>query len=824
MYGGRTWRLPVSFQGGYRQWDWHASDVEADGRILMPAFLLHPDDGHVADSEGMVDITPLAGTGVRMVKHGVLRLLHVHSSGWPVFERMHRLERTEDGRRTWYRFDPATRMSEIYDAWEETFSEPASIKDFHFAKAVFRMGNPPPDRLPPPAVITAAAKTFDHDPVRPGELRHLMVVRHSHGRMLVDAVRAAREGPALGAPASTRLGSITEEEMDARVPFLAGLPNSRFDPEDLEHERFAGPDATSRSRLGRISTGFIVAAFFAYSKAPVLRSPAMLPRYLRSFDRFAAEAVAENPSLDLADGADLERAFEHVAFGELKAISGSRGWRDRMVQDAASVLRHARRTMLAFDPDRSKGVGAQAPAEQPDREAFLERMRVEYASDREEYGSTRTRYADRVKNAYDRVVDAAAHRILQIRTDGAEGRAAIDHLCSEAGRDLPYWDVNPEGPELSETGHPTGRQQTRRYRWWRIDDAWLSLERDRHWRQEPPPDVWRAEREAAGGDRVVVRDPPSAAVVAARPRFHGASFVCEFLEATVSEQPGTPSEPPLLATLAAHHALTDGGHLDVGQSELKQELRRRWRIGHKRAGRSGLMQFDPERTRLARLASRSIRTHRRVLVPHEEAEHALRLAAHGVDAIVQTWCRPSEFMQQVEYGDRWEDPAGTDAYGWMASRKLNRRDPVWLEHFFECDEAHYLESVDLLALTCRRCRLDEPAIVDPPVGLAWKLDPAPFVIAFDGRFVAQAELRDYLAMLLVNVSDARFHDLRAGASNRSRRKGAPTITLGEGLGHRSAGYIELYSSLTPEQMEEEAAGNRTAKIDRIEADNRRRDA
>ncbi|BCA62737.1 hypothetical protein HMP09_1971 [Sphingomonas sp. HMP9] len=821
-YDQYNWRYPISFQGGFRKWDWHASVVEPDGRILMPMMLLRPADGHVADANGLVDITALAGTKVMMVRYGVLRLLHVHWSAWPTFERFHQIETTEEDGRIYYHFDPAMRMSSIYNKWEKELEEPSSMEDFAIAKSFFKFANPPSDRLPPRAVIRAAARTLTHNPTCGADLRQFMVVRTIQTKAIIEAVRAERADIAHGKPSPATHVVVSEEEMKARVPFLAGLANSCFETAEEDAERFVGPDATSRARLSRITVGFVPAAFFTYSKAPVTRHPVMIPRYLRSLSSFTNEAIAENPALNLAVTADIDRAFEHVAFGDLLVIRGSRGWRDRMVQDAASFLRHARKTMLAFDPDGSKGILDQAPAEQSDREEFLRRVKEEYADDRETYGASRTKFANRVKNAYDRVIDAAAHRILQIKVDGTEGRGAIDFLLSDAGCALPYWDTFVEGPELSETGQPTGRQQIRRYRWWRIDDAWASLLNDRHWSMEPAPDVWRASQATAGGALFPLRHPPTEAHRLRRPPFLGSQFACEFLSATNVDQPDSSSTMPLLAMLARHHALVDGGWLDVGQLEMKEDLRRRWRIPRNPSASSGLLQFDSERARLARQASRSERRHPRVFVPHEEAEHALRFAAHGVDATTQTWCRPSEFLQQDQFGDHWEDPAGSDAFGWIASRKLNRRDPVGLVHFLECDENHYLESVALLDLTCRRCRIEEPAIVAPWPELAWKLEPGPYVFAFDGKVVRPRALRLYLNFLLVNVSDARFHDLRAGASNRSRRKGATQSVLGAGLGHRSAGFIELYSSLTPEQLEEDADEVRIAKIDRIEAEKNRR--
>lgn len=821
--GQYDWRYPVSFQGGRRKWNWHASQAEPDGRILMPLKYLHPEDGHVADASGHVDITALQGKQVRMRRIGVLRLLHVHWARWDFLTSFLPLDQVGDGGDAYYLFDPGTRMSEIYDAWEARLSEPKTMSEFAEARAIYRYANPPKKRMPPRAVLIGAARAMTHNPVRAGDLRQFIEVRMPQLPRLLKFIRARREDIA-ASRSQQRFEPVSEEQLTARVPFLAGLANSCFATEEEEAERFAGPDATSRIRLDRITVGFVPAAFFTYAKAPVMRQPAVLPRYLRSFLRFGDEAVAENPAFDIASPADIDRAFEHVAFGKLKVISGSRGWRDRMIHDAASVMRHARRTMMQFDPDGSKGIRAQAPAEQTDREDFLKRVKAEYADDRVEYGASRSEYANRVKNAYDRVIDAAAHRTLQIRSDGDAGRAAIDILCSPDGIDLPYWDVFVPGAELSETGHPTGRQQLRRYRWWRLDDAWLSAQRDRHWSAEPPRETWRATQHEAGGAPVVVRSLPTDAEKAKRPPFLGAEFVCEYLGATLADRPDVASIPPFLATLARHHAFTDPGYLDVGQRQDKEDLRQRWRIRSFGAGNRGLLQFDVERTRLARTVSRSSRSHPRVFIPHEEAEHALRLAAHGVDATVQTWCRQSEFIQQVQYGDRWEDPAGTDAFGWFASRKLKRRDPIGVEHFLECDENHYLESVALLNLSKRRCRLEENEIVDPPGRISWKLEPAPFVFAFDGAVVGFSRLRAFLGVLLVNVIEARFHDLRAGASNRSRRKGTHFEALGEGLGHRSAGFIELYSGLTPEQLEEEVDEIRVEKATRIQLQNERRNA
>ncbi|THD34454.1 MAG: hypothetical protein E7773_14795 [Sphingomonas sp.] len=815
--GQYDWKYPVNFQGGIRDWDWHASDVEPDGRILMPLNLLHPDDGHVADAEGMVDITGLQGTLVRMRRYGVMRLLHLHWARWPMLESVHPMPTSGGGRKVFHHFDPATRMSDIYDAWEGRLEEPTTMAAFAFARDFHRYANPPDERLPPRVVLTAAARAMTHNPVRGGDLRQFMLVRRGQLPRLLAAIRAEREDIA-AAGSAPKFDAVTEAQMAGRASFLAGLANSCLDPE-ADQERFVAPDATSLARLDRITVGFAAAAAFVYSKAPVMRSPAMLPRYLRGFHRFVTEAVAENPAFDIAVVADIDRAFEHVAFGELRAISGSRGWRDRMVQDAASVMRHARRAMTTFDPDGTKGVAPLAPAEQSDRDGFLQRVKDEYAADRAGYGASRTKFANRIKNAYDRVIDAAAHRILQIKHDGEAGRAAIDHLCSAGGQQLAYWDVFVPGPELSETGHPTGRLQVRRYRWWRLKCAWRSLLHDRHWSQEPAPDVWHDRQANAGGDPVKVRNIPTDFP---SPDFHGGEFVCEHLSTTVAEQPGIPSIPPLLATLATHHILADPGYLDVDQRELREKLLRSWRIPRPHTQARGLLQFDSGRARLARLASRSDREHRRTFVPHEEAEHALRLAAHGVDATAQTWCRQSEFLQQVEYADRWEDPAGTGVFGWFASRKLHRRDPIGLEQFLECDEDHYLESVELLGLTTRRCRLAEPEIVPPFKSLAWKLDDGPYVFAFDGAVVTPVLLRGYLNILLANVAEARFHDLRAGASNRSRMKNAPLAAIGEGLGQRSAGFIELYSGLTPEQLEEQADEVRTQKVDRIEADRQRR--
>lgn len=820
------WKLPISFQGGKRDWNWHASEMFVDGSLPMPASILDPSLAPLADANGMVDVAPLGGSGVWMLMRGVKRLLKI-STGWDIFQDAVNLPTRTIGHRTYYQLDPADRMRDIYQRWEAKLRVPANQREFNVAKRFYRFASPPPDVFPPRAVITGAIRQLGTRlPKRSADLSQYMLVRDEQRRTLITAIRAEMSGETPPeSPCRTKSGAPSEDEMVARVHFLGGLPMSCVATDNPK--RYPGPDATSRGRLAKIENGFVPAAFFVYGRSAAMRHPEMMPRYLRAYDRFIREALAENPAFDISSQPDVIRAQEHFAFGELIVTQVTRQRRDFMLREARGVMRHARTIMLAFDPDDAKGIRSQAPAEHSDPESFLRRVAQAYGEDRERYGETRAKFANKVKNAYRGLIATGHRRTAQIRADGEAARAAMDILSQPDMADFPYWDFDASGPELTEAGRATGLLQTRWYRLWRVADACLSLTHDRAWRDEPPTDVWHSERLQAAGARVKLRRAPSAEALEAEPRFHGTGFVVEFLECTRDTVERKPAIAPFYVTIASNMALTGGGLLTPDQQERRAATIKRFSMPAYCDSGPGMMGFEDLRAWIARTAAREDRANRRTFIPLEEMEHAFRFAMHGVDAVDQTWCRRAEFMQQVEWGDAWTLP-DSDAYGWYCSRKLSRKQSVLTVTFMECNEQHYENSVDLLALTKRRCRYDPEEtlpLVPPPSDIAWKLseEGGPFVFSFAGRCLSFKELSYYLGVLYTNVGTFRFHDLRAGRSNEARwAEGASREEVGAGLGDSTAAVVDMYSALTQEQIHEDLTAVQVRKRQRIEDDIRQR--
>lgn len=785
-------------------WNYHVSQLDPAGRIYLPADVLHPDDGHLPDPSGRVDITGLVGTKVRMNRKGIQRLLGSFKAIDFLVEVgvFHVSDHANEPWARYYYMDPGDTLKTCYLRWEEDLPIPVTAHEFRMAKRVRRSCQVEDGHWPPQVVIVGAARVLGpRKSFTRGEVRGLVTLSNSNAKEVVRAIKeeAGKEYIINCYKAGQR--PVTEQELAKRVPYLKGVAGTCFDPHLKEEYR--SPDATTRARLSTIRIMFPSAATFAYTHAPSIRLPMLLPRYMRSVARFEAEALANDPSFDPTLVASLEKARDHVAFGKL-AISYPPHARDQIVRDTLHVLRRAHSRIRDIDPRGSKKLLQLQPAMLPNQAAFWKRLEEEYGSKRAGQRERRKKVSHRISDRYEKVIDGAAFRIAQISLDGDATRATIDYLEEPENAHLAYWDFEVEDETLSTRGLPVGLLHERLYRCWRVPAAELSVELERDPSEEPPPQMWpgaSARRNEAHITARSRRKETDGKGGQGKPlRLHGTQYIIEFLGVTCAEN--DQSAEAWYVTLAKHHSLSATGLLDAGQNTLRETLAKKWQLPNQIATAGGLVGFDQRRGRIARVASQTDRPVKRTFVPIEELEHALRLAGHGLDCVIQTWCRSGEFRQQTEYKEDWDPQPDQTQFGWRCIPKLAPGAPIPDPlPFIGVSNDTREEAMNLAAICVRRCHPGGhiPDVV--PIGtLAWKCRPQPYIFSCGSRMVDAKTLNYALRLLFANIGEFRFHDFRHAGSNRSRNDGKSLTEIRAGLRSRRMANADYYSELSPLQI------------------------
>ncbi len=795
----RTRERPAEIGGDaavdYADAHFNISTTDPDGRILVPASWVHPEDrpeplptspklgidvrDHVA-ALGIVDLAPLAGRRVRLRRKGVLRILGIGMS-WDVLLEHRAIEatvETDDGFR-FYLLDPAATLDSIYREWVATRLRRVEVGDwetFGAFKEMYRTCRQ--QGMPPESVLRTAFKmqrrigSFAVGDMRaymplPGKLAAVVT---ADMQRRAGARRMSREG-------ATDDDPVPVELLASEMPFLKSLPETCF--VSVMADRHDEPDADACKRIWRMGPMSRHAALYAFPAAPRVRVPWTLSEYVRSLHRFERLAMERDPDFDTDEPAQLLIALRFVAFSPQLRGRMAPEARDLVVRQTMDALRQARRYCTRVDRSGDLGILALAPTYlgQQEERALLAELRRAFGKQRAAWRPKRKKRAFRLLDRYERVIDGAAFRAKQIIGAGDAARATVDVMLGPAGADRPFRDMPVECQTLDERGLPTGGMHMQIWRCWRVPGAWASLS-----------------REGMDGRRVGILDQAAASAAKRSAKGVGAPLVFEFLR--VERLSGPEPGEPWCVSLGRGQVFGGAGSLSPKQCRSRFETMVRMRLPGHLGSPEGLMSFERHRADLARNGAAKDR----LFFPLEEFEHAMRLAAHSLDAVVQSWCRLHEALQQTEWKEDWKPDQrdGRRIWRFLAIDKLVIGKPIPLvkaRHLV--DDPHYQESRNLIALTVRRCHEDgQLPIVPPHKRMSVKLPAEPWVFSFGGAALEPQALNCFLHYLLAGIGQYRFHDFRHSASASARSDGLPVAYVKVGLHHRSEKRSDYYSALS----------------------------
>lgn len=185
------------------------------------------------------------------------------------------------------------------------------------------------------------------------------------------------------------------------------------------------------------------------------------------------------------------------------------------------------------------------------------------------------------------------------------------------------------------------------------------------------------------------------------------------------------------------------------------------------------------------------------------------MAGHGLDTVVQTWCRPHEFQQQTAYLEDWRrrpeecnDLDEPNEWGFHAIRKVETNTSRRVEaEFIPCSEALFVSAMNLVALLKRRFFVDGVIPIAESPTARWKIAPAPWIFSGAAGAIDPTQLTYMLRILLAGIADATFHDFRHAGSERANRSGVIMSVIMAGLGHRSERLARYYSRLALEHRD-----------------------
>lgn len=749
----------------------------------MPLQFLHPGDGHVADKNGMVDLTPLCGTRVRILLKGA-RLLW--SCDMPVINTLLALravrvaEGYENERYRYVVVDPGWSLRDVFATWHEAEFAPGTLEGsdeyLRMRKACRIEGSV----LPSARALQGAFEVQRES----GHYGWTSMLAHfpmsSATKPLIRAEMRARLKRVRDESTVLPKGvGLSHEELTMLEPVLRGLRNSCLAERNSQHYR--QPSQRLRKLLWQLDRTRTVGCVHAYGVLGAAQRDETGQTYTSYLVRFERLARRNDPDFEIQDEHKIGRALDHIAFSpKLDGIVG-RNKRHNMCRYVRILIGRTRRFCLS--PLSGPELRAAAPARHPDDEIFYKRLRDTYGDLQTQERLNRKARSDEIARRYDRIVDGAAFRAQQIGRDGAAGRAAIDWMLEDANQSVPFRQFELDDDELDEEGLPTGRKLIKIWRCWRTEAAWRSL-------QVPGASV----RDV--GNTVHYRE----SLVASRVSETPLPFVFELIEVRCVE--GTDPILPWYVKLTDAMVLTSPGHLSLEQRKRRHAVQKSMILPEYSGTPPGFLSFERDRSTLARIANALPRPRR--FLPLEELDLGMMLAAHQLDTVVQTWCRPHEVRQQTAYLEDWKrreedtndlDPDGE--WGWYARRKVDSNGRlVGREEFMVCSESLFVSAMRIVAVLKRRFFGNGLIPTVPAATATWKLAPAPWIASSPNGAVANNALDHLLRILLAGIADATFHDFRHAGAERANRTGVILAVIKAGLGQRSERLARYYSRLT----------------------------
>lgn len=781
--------------------DYNFAMNDPGGRRLMPLQYLHPMDGHVPDENNMVDLSPLCGTLVRMLLKGA-RI--VWSCDMPIVNRFVESGAVqvapgyEEERYKYVLVDPAWSTRDVFKRFELAHFKPGTLEGSAEYLAMRNGCRIPGFEMPSAKALDGAfavqRQTGHYS--RSALLAHFPVVPCNepqiHREMNARLQRLRLEQIVLDDG-----HGVTHEELSMLVPVLVGLRESYFAgrrPQDYRE-----PSERSRKLLWSLEDYRVAGCIFAYAVLGTARRDETTQGYiavLKRFEKLAREVV---PDFNIHNPWHVARALNHVAFS--KQLDGRMGnlARYNICQAVRIIL--GRTSSFCNSKLSSPSLRAEAPAKHAQDHLYVRRLRRRYEKLRPAMRAKRKSRSDEVARRYDRVVDGAAFRAKQIARDGEAGRAALAELLKPKNADRAFRQFEVEDDELDAEGLPTGRKLTKTWKCWRIEVAWASMRRpDASVRENGHSVHYRAQRV-----ETLARAPHP--------------FIFELVD--VQRDDGEDPILPWYVRLGDALFFTGAGNMTIEQRLRRHELCREMKLPDYRGTAESLLNFERDRSTLARIGMGLEKPRR--FFPLEEFDHAMMLAAHGLDTVVQTWCRPHEALQQTAYQQDWERPEEErneldpeDDRGFLVHCKVARLDPNPVEQtFMPCSDTLYVSAMRIVALMKHRWFQDGSVPITAPRIAAWKLGPQPWIFSTPEGHLRYDHLSYFVRVLLAGIADATLHDFRHAGSHRANKVGVILTLIKAGLGQRSERLARYYSRLCLEDRQERSRQN---------AEKRRREA
>lgn len=774
--------------------DYNIAADDRLGRRLIPAQYLHPADGHVADAEGMVDLSPLAGTPVRFMLKGA-RL--IWSCDMPVINTLidtralKVAEGYENERYKYVLVDPAWNLRDVFDRWHDGEFRPGTLEGSDEYLRMRRACRIEGSVMPSPKALKGAFEVQResgnygwtslqaHFPMTPATKSVIRADMRARLKLVRDENVVLPKGAAL-----------SHEELTMLEPVLVGLRTSCLAEKNAHHYR--QPSQRLRKLLWQLDRTRTVGCIHAYGVLGAARRDETVQEYTTLLIRFERLARRNDPDFDIRDSRMVARALNHIAFSP--KLDGVIGKLRRYVICRFVRILIGRTRSFCLSPLSTPEVRAAAPALHADDTTFYSRLRERFADLRPQYRRNRKQRSDEIARRYERIVDGAAFRAKQMGADGAAGRAAIDWMSKPENAGAPFRQFEVEDDELDEEGLPTGRKLTKVWRCWRTEAAWISL---------------RVEGASVRdvGNQVHYRPKIVEARVSERPP----PFVFELIE--VMSADGEPPILPWYVVLTDALALTSPGRLTLDQRKRRHAAQCSMVVPPYGVTPPGFVNFERDRSTLARIAD-ALPSPRR-FIPLEELDLAVMMAAHKLDTVVQTWCRPHEADQQTAYLEDWKrrpedvnelDPE--DEWGWYVRRKADwNRSAAIEEEFLVCSESLFVSGMRIVAVLRRRF-FGGGAIPSVPAATAeWKLQPQPWIASGPNGAIAPCALDHMLRILLAGIADATYHDFRHAGSERANKAGVILTVIKAGLGQRSERLARYYSRLILEDRRARRTAN-----------------
>ncbi|HEY0027396.1 MAG TPA: tyrosine-type recombinase/integrase [Allosphingosinicella sp.] len=765
--------------------------------MRVPLSYVHADDRVSAVTGSEVELDLLKGRTVRMVVKATCAQLGTAKG---TLRKMIALKLVSRGaslrtigrvRRWWIEIDPAITKRDLYDTFVKNMPVPKRHIDFDRYLRVREACSIPAWELPPPVVVKGMVPLLLQ--IGSTAAPEIAAFTPRHPKIEAELVRLANAG-ATRAILSRELpsGARPTDAMILEIaPALRGAPGTVFD-KMYGGEDLARPKDNALCIAWALGPVRPAALLWTHLAAASRRTPPELRAGVRRLAMLDKELATHGARAD--DPVAIGKALHAIAFGgawaHLKPAARASAARMLML-----MIRHLRVYAARNDPEGSRGLAAMVPAQHPDRLAFAARVEATFNELGKIGRELRKARSDRAADRYAAIIDIAALRTEQvIQTQAAATAAArtllqrpssrADKLMAD-GTHAPAALANvDDGEDFVEFGvlttvmTPKGRllpgSQTCWWRAWRERDLWRDLaRRQKKMTRNGSPSLFLRMKE-------IEADPDA---------YSG--IVYEWRRCVPEE--GAAAIEPWFVSISNLGVLNPPASLTAKQRRRRHSLIVNWNIPTIDDSIAGLLNFDLERNTLWRAAS----ARNRFIVPVEQFAFAMRFAQLGLNAVDESLCRISEFLQMRQDKSMWptSGETGSNEISFLAVPKKSRFKSAITAVPFQVEQVTFMEATELAKAIARRDGHEDGLLPEVPATetLAGKYsEREAWIFQAGGRAIDHGSMTRFLRFLLANVVDVTYHELRHAASNAARQAGVPEEAIQRLMNHRTIQQTKWY--------------------------------